>query len=61
LLVVDAWFDCTTARGTAHVVQAFAQAFLVELPLAVLSFWIARHVVEVHALVDRWWLGRPRR
>jgi hypothetical protein len=57
LLLVDAWFDCTTARGTSQVVQAFVLAFAVELPLAAVSFWIARHAVEVHAAATRW----PRR
>jgi hypothetical protein len=50
LLICDAWFDVLTSRGTAAVVQAIVEAVLVELPLAVLCFWIARnlaHAVEV--------------
>jgi len=50
LLVCDAWFDVLTARGTAAVVQSIVEGVLVELPLAVLCFWIARnlaHAVEV--------------
>jgi len=50
LLVCDAWFDVLTSRGTSAVVQSSVEAALVELPLAVLCFWIARnlaHAVEV--------------
>jgi hypothetical protein len=41
LLVCDAWFDVLTSRGTSDVAQALADAFLVELPLAALCFWMA--------------------
>jgi hypothetical protein len=60
LLIVDAWFDCTTAHGTRQVVQAFVLAFAVELPLAAVSFWIARHAVEVHTATTRWAQRRRR-
>jgi hypothetical protein len=43
LLVCDAWFDVLTSHGTADVAQAVGEALLVELPLAVLCFWIARN------------------
>jgi hypothetical protein len=43
LLVCDAWFDILTSRGTSDVVQAIASAAVVELPLAILCFWIARN------------------
>jgi hypothetical protein len=49
LLVCDAWFDVLTSHGSA-VAQAGAEALLIELPLAVLCFWIAHnmaHAVEV--------------
>lgn len=42
LLVVDAWFDLLTASGGAELIVAAAEAALVELPVAVLCFWIAR-------------------
>lgn len=42
LLVVDAWFDVLTARGGGELAVATAEAVLVELPLAALSFWIVR-------------------
>ena len=44
LLLVDAWFDVTTARY-----DAIAQSFLtlaVEVPSALVLFWIAHHVVR---------------
>jgi hypothetical protein len=44
LLLVDAWFDVTTARY-----DEIAQSFLtvaVEVPSALLLFWIAHHVVR---------------
>ncbi|RDI73995.1 hypothetical protein Gocc_2092 [Gaiella occulta] len=42
LLVVDAWFDVLTAQGGSELALAAAEAVLVELPLAALSFWIVR-------------------
>jgi hypothetical protein len=39
-----------TSRGTSEVAQAIVLAVVVELPLAVLCFWIAQnlaHAVEV--------------
>lgn len=42
LLFVDAWFDVLTARPGAELAFSAAEAVFVELPLAALSFWIAR-------------------
>jgi len=57
LLVVDAWFDVTTAP--AHeVVQAFLLAVLVELPAAVLSLVIAG---RAQLVIARTGVIRPRR
>lgn len=42
LLVVDAWFDLLTAGSGGELAVAAAEAALVELPLAALSFWIVR-------------------
>lgn len=50
LLVCDTWFDVLTSRGMSDVAQAATSAVLIELPLAILCFWIARnlaHAVEV--------------
>ena len=41
LLVVDAWFDVTTAAAGADRTRSVLAAVLVELPLAVLSLTIA--------------------
>ena len=46
LLICDAWFDVLTSRGTSDIAQATAAALLVELPLAVLCFWMARNVAQ---------------
>ena len=42
LVVVDAWFDLLTATSGSELAAAAAEAALVELPLAALSFWIVR-------------------
>lgn len=44
LLLVDAWFDVTTARYDEIAQSIFSLA--VEVPSAVLLFWIAHHVVR---------------
>jgi hypothetical protein len=46
LLVSDAWFDVLTSHGTGNVLQALGEALLIELPLAVLCFWIARNIAH---------------
>lgn len=46
LLAVDAWFDVLTATGGA-LAFAIVTAALVEVPLAVLCFWIARNMKRV--------------
>lgn len=44
MLVVDAWFDVTTANGGWNLVQAVGLGVGIELPLAAVSLGIARHV-----------------
>jgi hypothetical protein len=44
LLVVDAWFDVTTARGAWNIAQAVVLGVGIELPLAGVSLWLARRV-----------------
>jgi hypothetical protein len=46
LLCCDAWFDVLTSRGVSDIAQAAASALLVELPLAVLCFWMARNLAR---------------
>ena len=40
-LVVDAWFDVVTAPDRRELMMALASAALIELPLAVVSVWLA--------------------
>lgn len=44
LLVVDAWFDVTTASPGWPFVEAVLMAIFVELPTAALAFYISRRV-----------------
>jgi hypothetical protein len=60
LLFVDAWFDVTTANGW-NLVQAITTAVVLELPLAVVSLWIARHAQLVNDAVTQWLLDRTAR
>ncbi|MFD2766039.1 hypothetical protein [Micromonospora eburnea] len=60
MLVVDAWFDVTTAATGPDLVVSVLLAALVELPLAGVCLWIARHadrMVERRPARGR---GRPR-
>ena len=47
LLVVDAWFDILTASTQLELAVAICEAMLVELPLAVLCFLLARDAERV--------------
>ena len=49
MLVVDAWFDVTTANGGWNLAQALALGVGIELPLAAVSLWIARHAELVRS------------
>jgi len=51
LLVVDAWFDVLTARPGAQTAEALLMAVIVEIPLAIVSLWLAYRAV--HGLVNR--------
>jgi hypothetical protein len=61
LLVVDAWFDVTTANGGWNLVQAIVLGVVIELPLAALSLWIARHAEHVNDATTRWLVERSTR
>ncbi|HEY5184861.1 MAG TPA: hypothetical protein VIM19_08175 [Actinomycetes bacterium] len=54
LLVVDAWFDVMTSHGQGQMLSAFGSALFIELPLAALCFWIARHAERVRRDRLRW-------
>ncbi|HEX7353986.1 MAG TPA: hypothetical protein VF288_04040 [Mycobacteriales bacterium] len=51
LLLCDAWFDVVTAHARAQRALAIASAVLVELPVAAVCVWIARHAEVVHERV----------
>jgi hypothetical protein len=42
LLVIDAWFDIFTSRSGDELDWAITAAAFVELPLAILCFWLVR-------------------
>jgi hypothetical protein len=46
LLLVDAWFDVMGAHPGKELVKALLAAFLLELPLMSLSFYLAFHVLQ---------------
>lgn len=47
MLIVDAWFDVTTAPDRSARIQAVASAAVLEVPLALCSFWLALHAQEI--------------
>jgi hypothetical protein len=61
LLFVDAWFDITTANSGWELTQSIVSAAVLELPLAGLALWIARHAQLVHDEVTRWLVERSSR
>jgi hypothetical protein len=58
LLIVDAWFDLMTATPGWQLTQSILAAALLELPLALLSLWIARNAQVVNETVTRWLIER---
>ncbi|NUP53604.1 MAG: hypothetical protein HOW97_40725, partial [Catenulispora sp.] len=68
LLVVDAWFDVTSASSTGMFLIALAMALFVELPLAGFCLWLAgraesarrRRAARLVAMVGRLWQARSR-
>ena len=50
LLCVDAWFDVTTSPTRRDAFVALVLAAVVEIPLAVVCIWIARHARHVATL-----------
>ena len=41
LLLMDAWFDCLTAKQGWEYAASFSSAVLIEVPMAMMAFWIA--------------------
>jgi hypothetical protein len=46
LLVIDAWFDVTSASGVREISEAIIMAIFIELPMACLTFLIALRVIK---------------
>ncbi|HVC35902.1 MAG TPA: hypothetical protein VNE40_00440 [Candidatus Dormibacteraeota bacterium] len=46
LLIVDAWFDIVSARPGRPLKEAVILALLIELPLALITFWVALKLVK---------------
>jgi hypothetical protein len=53
LLLVDAWFDITTASTSHDLIQAVVSAAVLEIPMAMVAFWIAAHVETVCSQAER--------
>ena len=53
LLLVDAWFDITSAGTSSDLIQAIVSAAVLEIPMALVAFWIAAHVETVCAQAER--------
>jgi hypothetical protein len=45
-LVIDAWFDIMTARTTKDIRSAIIEAVIVEIPLALISFYLSQRVLN---------------
>jgi len=44
VLLIDAWFDTLTARPGLPAIKSLADAIFVEIPLALLSFYISKKI-----------------
>ena len=40
-LIVDAWFDIFTSRTTGQLMQSIFAAGAIEIPIALLTLWVA--------------------
>lgn len=61
LLVTDAWFDVVTSPTGSDLVQAILLAAAVELPLAGVCIWMAKHAVEIQDQRVKLLVRRSRR
>lgn len=61
LLVSDAWFDVLTSRRGHDRMLAIGSAVLLEVPLAALCLWVARHANAVAERATRLLLWRSSR
>jgi hypothetical protein len=52
LLCTDAWFDVTLEWGGKHMTSSIVEAAVLELPLAVICFWVTKDAEK--ALARAW-------
>jgi hypothetical protein len=45
MLLIDAWFDVLTARGTKNFLTSVTMAVFAEIPCAIICFYVARKIV----------------
>lgn len=46
VLLIDAWFDVLTAKPGIAENRSILEAVIIELPLALISFWLAHNVFK---------------
>jgi hypothetical protein len=47
MLLIDAWFDVLTARGTKNLTTSVLMAIFAEIPCAIICFYVARRIVSL--------------
>lgn len=52
-LLIDAWFDLMTARSNKDIRSAFFEAFILEIPLAIVSFVLAKRIFAYSQTVNK--------
>jgi hypothetical protein len=45
MLLIDAWFDVLTARGTSNFLTSVTMAVFAEIPCSIICFFVARRIV----------------
>ena len=47
MLLIDAWFDVLTARGTKNFLTSVTMAVFAEIPCSIICFFVARRIVSL--------------
>jgi hypothetical protein len=47
MLLIDAWFDVLTARGTKNFMTSLTMAVFAEIPCSIICFFVARRIVSL--------------
>jgi hypothetical protein len=47
MLLIDAWFDVLTARGTQNFLTSVTMAVFAEIPCSIICFFVARRIVSL--------------